>query len=54
MNKSDIGILVVDDELIVRESLSKWFREDGDRVESAENAATALKKLQALIERSNS
>ena len=47
MNKSDIGILVVDDELIVRESLSKWFREDGYRVESAENAATALKKLQA-------
>ncbi|HXX65142.1 MAG TPA: sigma-54 dependent transcriptional regulator [Bacteroidota bacterium] len=47
MNKSDIGILVVDDELIVRESLSKWFKEDGFRVDVAENAATALKKLQA-------
>ncbi|HUI65163.1 MAG TPA: sigma-54 dependent transcriptional regulator [Bacteroidota bacterium] len=47
MNKSDIGILVVDDELIVRESLSKWFKEDGFRVDAAENAATALKKLQA-------
>jgi len=47
MNKSAIGILVVDDELIVRESLTKWFREDGFRVESAENAATALKKLQS-------
>ena len=47
MNKSDIGILVVDDELIVRESLSKWFREDGFRVDAAENAAVALKKLQA-------
>jgi DNA-binding NtrC family response regulator len=47
MNKSEIGILVVDDELIVRESLSKWFREDGFRVEAAENAAAALRKLQA-------
>ena len=47
MNKGDIGILVVDDELIVRESLSKWFREDGFRVDAAENAATALRKLQA-------
>ena len=47
MNRSDIGILVVDDELIVRESLTKWFREDGFRVDSAENAAVALKKLQA-------
>jgi DNA-binding NtrC family response regulator len=47
MNKSEIGILVVDDELIVRESLTKWFREDGFRVDAAENAAAALKKLQA-------
>jgi DNA-binding NtrC family response regulator len=47
MNKSDIGILIVDDELIVRDSLMKWFREDGYRSDSAENAAVALKKLQA-------
>jgi two-component system, NtrC family, response regulator HydG len=47
MNKNTIGILVVDDELIVRESLTKWFREDGYRVESAESAAVALKKLQS-------
>lgn len=47
MKHSDIGILVVDDELIVRESLTKWFREDGFRVEPAESAAAALKKLQA-------
>jgi DNA-binding NtrC family response regulator len=47
MKHSDIGILVVDDELIVRESLTKWFREDGFRVEAAESASTALKKLQA-------
>jgi len=46
MNKNDVGILVVDDELIVRESLSKWFAEEGYRVESADNAANALRKLQ--------
>lgn len=46
MNKSDIGILVVDDELIVRDSLSKWFREGGYRTEAAENGAAALNKLQ--------
>ncbi len=47
MNKANLGILVVDDELIVRDSLTKWFREDGYRVEAAENAASALKRLQA-------
>jgi len=47
MNKSEFGILVVDDELIVRESITKWFREDGFRVDAAENAAAALKKLQS-------
>jgi DNA-binding NtrC family response regulator len=49
MNKNDIGILVVDDELIVRESLTKWFREDGFRAEAAENAAVALRKLQDAL-----
>lgn len=47
MNKQEVGILVVDDELIVRESLGKWFREDGFRVDVAENAAAALRKLQS-------
>jgi DNA-binding NtrC family response regulator len=47
LNRNDVGILIVDDELIVRESLTKWFREDGYRVDAAENAAVALKKLQA-------
>ena len=47
MNKNNIGILVVDDELIVRESLSKWFAEEGYRVDVAENSACALKKLQS-------
>lgn len=46
MNRNEIGILVVDDELIVRESLTKWFREDGYRVDAAESAAAALRKLQ--------
>jgi DNA-binding NtrC family response regulator len=45
MKKSDLKILVVDDELIVRESLTKWFREDGFRVENAGDAQAALKKL---------
>ncbi|MBM2839858.1 MAG: Response regulator [Bacteroidetes bacterium] len=47
MNKNEVGILVVDDELIVRESLSKWFAEAGYRVDVADNAACALKKLQS-------
>jgi DNA-binding NtrC family response regulator len=46
MEKNDVGILVVDDEHIVRDSLTKWFREDGYRVDSAANAAEALSKLQ--------
>ncbi len=36
------SILVVDDELSVRDSLSKWFKEDGYRVGAAENANAAL------------
>ncbi len=46
MNKNDVGILIVDDELIVRDSLTKWFREDGFRTDSADCAAAALRKLQ--------
>jgi DNA-binding NtrC family response regulator len=40
------SILVVDDEQIVRESLTKWFLQDGYRVEAAENANEALKKME--------
>ena len=40
------SILVVDDEQVVRDSLSKWFREDGFKVSSAANAAEALQQLQ--------
>ena len=36
------SILIVDDELSVRDSLSKWFKEDGYRVGAAENANRAL------------
>jgi DNA-binding NtrC family response regulator len=36
------SILIVDDELSVRDSLSKWFKEDGYRVGAAENASKAL------------
>jgi DNA-binding NtrC family response regulator len=40
------SILVVDDEKVVRDSLTKWFLQDGYDVESAENGAEALKRLQ--------
>ena len=40
------SLLVVDDEQVIRDSLSKWFKEDGYSVSSAENAADALRRLQ--------
>ncbi len=40
------SILVVDDEKIVRESLSKWFLEDGFIVGAAEDAPAAIRQLQ--------
>ncbi len=46
MNKK-ISILIVDDEDSVRNSLYSWFIEDGYRVECAENARTALFKLES-------
>jgi len=36
-------ILIVDDEMIVRDSLSKWFQEEGYEVGTAESAPQALK-----------
>jgi DNA-binding NtrC family response regulator len=46
-NKKDkpASILVVDDELSVRDSLTKWFAEDGYRTEAAADAKEALEKL---------
>jgi len=35
-------LLIVDDELSVRDSLSKWFHEEGYEVETCENASDAL------------
>ena len=46
MKPSDIGILVVDDEPSVRDALSKWFKFDGYRVDTAGDANSALQKLQ--------
>ncbi|MBM4167371.1 MAG: sigma-54-dependent Fis family transcriptional regulator [Ignavibacteria bacterium] len=43
---SPIALLIVDDENIVRDSLSKWFREDGYSVGTAENAVVALRQMQ--------
>ena len=40
------SILIVDDEFSVRDSLDNWFRMDGFRVTTAENAAQALKAMQ--------
>jgi DNA-binding NtrC family response regulator len=41
------NLLVVDDELIVRDSLEKWFREEGYDVTVAESAQDALAKMAA-------
>jgi DNA-binding NtrC family response regulator len=38
-------LLIVDDELSVRDSLGKWFREEGYEVATAENAGDALTLL---------
>jgi DNA-binding NtrC family response regulator len=46
MKPEEISILIVDDEASVRESLCKWFKIDGYRVDTAEDAVAALKKLQ--------
>ncbi len=47
MTKKNIGILIVDDELSVRDSLSRWFEEDGYRVGAASDATEALKNLKS-------
>ena len=46
MKPEEIGILIVDDEASVRDSLYQWFKADGYRVDTAAEAAGALKKLQ--------
>jgi DNA-binding NtrC family response regulator len=44
-NEKPASILVVDDELSVRDSLTKWFIEDGYKADAAVDANDALKKL---------
>ena len=46
MKPEEIGILIVDDEASVRDSLYQWFKADGYRVDTADEANSALKKLQ--------
>ncbi len=44
--KMEGSILVVDDEFSVRDSLYNWFRKDGYKVSTAENANEALKRIE--------
>ncbi len=44
--KDQGSILIVDDEFSVRDSLYSWFKKDGYRVATAENADDALRKLE--------
>ncbi len=43
----NIQLLIVDDELIVRESLGNWLKEEGYSVDSADSGLEALKKMDA-------
>jgi DNA-binding NtrC family response regulator len=45
MNRERIRVLVVDDEEIVRESLSGWLAQDGYHVEAAEDGPSALERV---------
>ena len=46
MKPEEIGILIVDDEASVRDSLCQWFKIDGYRADTAAEATGALKKIQ--------
>lgn len=45
MDTKKARILIVDDEAVVRDSLSDWFRDEGYEVDTAESAKVALEKL---------
>ncbi len=45
MNKERTRILVVDDEEIVRESLSGWLEKDGYTLATAQDGPSALEKV---------
>ncbi|MDH3197349.1 MAG: sigma-54 dependent transcriptional regulator [Candidatus Krumholzibacteria bacterium] len=44
-NADDVSILIVDDELSVRDALQQWFRKDGFQAHTAADAVEALRKL---------
>ena len=44
--KPKANLLVVDDELIVRQSLKHWFEEDGYLVDTADCGEVALKNFE--------
>jgi DNA-binding NtrC family response regulator len=46
MSSAEGSILIVDDELSVRDSLNSWFRKDGHQVQTSANATEALRALQ--------
>jgi DNA-binding NtrC family response regulator len=46
MKRETAGILVVDDEFSVRDSLEQWFKKDGYRTGSAKDGLEALRRLQ--------
>jgi DNA-binding NtrC family response regulator len=45
-NDKSARILVIDDEFSIRDSLTKWFKEDGYEVEAIPDAEQTLEKLQ--------
>ena len=45
--KNNIQVLIVDDELIVRESMSNWLMEEGYSVDTASDGNDGLKKIQS-------
>jgi DNA-binding NtrC family response regulator len=47
MSAPQASILIVDDELSVRDSLEHWFRRDGYRAASARDGEEALRRLEA-------
>ena len=46
MEKETVRILVVDDELVVRDSLASWFEDEGYEVGVAESGKAALERMQ--------
>lgn len=49
---SSTKLLIVDDELILRESLAGWLQRDGHAVDTASSGEEALEKLIDKIDRS--